>query len=330
MRIPILTLLFATISAVVFHTIAGTTAGGSSNRSISTQEVISSPPCREDPVDCRQKIIDFWELEKMEAAWPPGQPDFLDHFPIDPVLDPNADTSGYTLVSAPYTAHPLSRITGILFFHLASEGPDSGLHHCSASVIQSSSQNLILTAAHCVYDLQAHQWNDMLMFVPAFDGTQSVPREKWPIRLAFIPRENAPGSPAADIAVARVYSLPSGHTLETEVGGALRPRETGTERFPMVRDIGYPSKANLGDGPYLYAQQRECDSDTREGEVFSNLVLLNCAPQQGNSGGPIIVTYTHPIEVVAVFAKTDPREGQPRLLHATFGLIYKIADSLPP
>lgn len=330
MRKPIIASLFAMFSAVALSANSMPMSGGSDSRSIGPREVVSSPPCLEDPVDCREKIVDFWTPERMEAAWPPGQPDFLDSFPIDPVLDPSADTSGYVLTPVPYAGRPLSRITGILFFHVASEDPNNGLHHCSASVIHSNSQNLILTAAHCAYDLHSHRWNDMLMFVPAFDGTEPVPFNKWPIRLAFISGENAPGSPRTDISVARVYSPPSGGTLEAEVGGALRPRVTTTELFPLVKDIGYPSKANLGDGPYLFAEQRQCNSHTRQGNDFSNLVLLNCAPQQGNSGGPIIVAYTDPIEVVAVFAKTVPREGQPRLLPETFGIIYKIADSLPP
>lgn len=321
MQKPFLALLFATASAVVLHVNAGAIPANSRNQSVVPLEVVPSPPA-----PSRDEVIRFWTPARMEAAWPPG-PGFDHRFPIEPPLDARADQSGYTLVQAPYANRPLSRITGILFFH-ASSDPDDGLHHCSASVIHSRSGNLILTAAHCIY--QAHVWHDMLMFVPAFNGTQPVPFEKWPIRVAFMPGQDAPGSPETDIAVGRVYSLPSGKTLEAEVAGSFQPHASTTEVFPLVKDMGYPSYAIPGDGPYLYAQQRECDSHTRHGEEFKSLVLLNCAPQQGNSGGPIVRVYSSPIEVVAVFAKITPEGGQPRLLPDTFIPIYQAADSLSP
>ncbi|WP_333677772.1 trypsin-like serine protease [Dyella sp.] len=321
-----LALFVAAASATALHVRAETLADAPNPRADTPYEVVPSPPCREKEMVCRDKVIDFWTSEKMKAAWPAE--DFLPpQYPIEPVLDPDADQAGYTLVHAPYMDRPLSRFTGILFWRSHDPLVGEELRHCSASVIHSSSQNLILTAAHCLYGIK---WHDMLMFVPAFDGTYDAPLGKWPIRIAFMPGMDAPGNPQADIAVARVYSQSSGETLEKTVGGALQPLVNSGELFPLVRDVGYPSKAISGDGPYHFAEQRQCDSHTDRGGQYNNLVLLNCSPQPGNSGGPIVAIYSAPVEVVGVFAKTTPISGQPRLLPETFVPMYKIADSLSP
>lgn len=324
MQKPFVVLFFATASVVALYAKAGAIPSAPGNSFIGSPKVVPSPPA-----PGRDEVIRFWTPARMAAAWPVANPPPYQGGTINdaPFLDPGADLSGYTLMPVPYVNRPLSRITGILFFHVADNDPDEGVHHCSASVIHSKSQNLILTAAHCVH---AGQWYDMLMFVPAFDGRAPVPLEKWPIRRAFIPAENAGDSPETDIAVASVYPLPSGKTLEAEVGDAFRPHVSTTELFPLVKDIGYPGTWIPGDDPYLFAQQRQCDSHTSQGQRFNTLLLLNCTPQGGNSGGPVVRVYSSPIEVVAVFVNTVPLNGQTRLLPKTFIPIYEAADSLAP
>lgn len=323
-------LVFVFASAVALHTRAGTPAPTHDQHASVPFDVVISPPA-----PSRQKIIDFWTRERMEEAWPASFSPPYGGDPIEPFLDPKADHSGYTLMPSPYASHLFSRLTGILYFRRANtNGEGYVVQHCSASIIHSISQNLILTAAHCVHEPIHHVWNDMFMFVPGFDGKQA-PLEKWPIQSAYIPGQDAQESPETDIAVARVYPLPSGKTLEAEVGPgtAFFPHVSTNENeaFSMVKDVGYPSVSRFGEDPvYENAEQRQCNSGTAPGkENPKTLLLLNCTPQAGNSGGPIVRLFNPPFEVVGVFVKTNPLAGQARLLPQTFVPIYKAADSTP-
>lgn len=118
---------------------------------------------------------------------------------------------------------------GALFF-------DGGkVHSCTGSVVHSKGGNLMLTAAHCLYDgLQA-------TFVPGFSD-HAEPANLWRVDDVYLdPRWLATKDPHADYAFARVSNQQSG-SLEARAGSALTLGTTppaGTR----VKVIGYPAGA---------------------------------------------------------------------------------------
>lgn len=291
------------------------------NATLNTRnEPVLKGPVVENPVD----VLDFWTDERMDEAWPshnPPQPP-----PILPPLLPGADQSGYVVMPEPYNEHRLSRMVGILFYR----DMTGGLAHCTASVIHSHTKSLLITAAHCVTQSAENTWNNMLMFVPAYNGTGRLktPLGKWPIRRVFIPYQRAGVVSVDDIAVAQVFSktapIGPGVTIESMVGGGLQPRTSETENFePAVKIIGYPGVWYAGDGPYE-GEQRRCDTP-----IFnlpdSSFSSPHCAIQGGHSGGPLVFDTGIPgaYEVVGV---VNSGVIQARLKLSTFGRIYRAAD----
>lgn len=328
MRKTIVTLLLATASTMAPHLRAQATSNLSARASTVPNDVVVSPEIKD-----RDEILAFWTPARMQEAWPAPGFQTAPPVPEEDRLLPGADQSGYALMPKPYAdpAHTLSRLTGILFFEVVNDAKEE-VRHCSASVIHSLSGNVILTAAHCIR-LTGGAWYKNVMFVPAYDGSYDAPLGKWPVHLAFLPSEDAPEHVETDIAVARVYATPAPAgpdvSLEQTVGEGFWPRVSETGAFPLVKVIGYPGKWIIGDDPYANGEQRQCDSHTRQSETSRNLVLLNCSPQEGNSGGPLVLLDGNPFgyEVVGVFNFTAPVLGQSRLLPETFLPIFNAAQS---
>lgn len=88
------------------------------------------------------------------------------------------------------------------------------LHTCSASVVHSTTADLILTAAHCLA-AGVEGW-----FVPAF-AESATPHDFWHVDEVYLdPRWLATQDPLADFAVARVSRQDDG-SVESVVGGGL-------------------------------------------------------------------------------------------------------------
>ncbi|AQT80634.1 trypsin [Mycolicibacterium litorale] len=105
-------------------------------------------------------------------------------------------------------------------------------HTCTASVVRSPSQDLILTAAHCLAA------GYPATFVPGFDDTAD-PGDVWTVDAVYLdPRWLATQDPRADFAFARV-SRPAGGTLEAAVGQALTLGRTPAQSA-AVTVVGYP------------------------------------------------------------------------------------------
>ncbi|TGD86484.1 serine protease [Mycolicibacterium sp. CH28] len=106
-------------------------------------------------------------------------------------------------------------------------------HTCTASVVHSASQDLILTAAHCL----AAEYP--ATFVPGFDD-KADPADVWTVDAVYLdPRWVASQDPTADYAFARV-SRPAGGAIEAVTGEALT---LGTAPAPAdeIMIVGYPT-----------------------------------------------------------------------------------------
>ncbi len=143
-------------------------------------------------------------------------------------------------------------------------------HTCTASVVRSASQDLILTAAHCL----AAEYP--ATFVPGFDD-KADPGDVWSLDAVYLdPRWVASRDPKADYAFARV-SRPAGGTLEAVTGAALT---LGTTPHPgEVTILGYP----LGVGGAPVGCETDAEMDP------GGYPLLHCGGLvDGTSGAPWI------------------------------------------
>ncbi|MCC9310004.1 hypothetical protein LN042_23510 [Kitasatospora sp. RB6PN24] len=140
---------------------------------------------------------------------------------------------GTTRTASPTT---INGLVGAVFTH-----DTSGDHFCTASVVDSAGRNLIVTAAHCVYDPGVGQRSD-LVFVPGYRGGDA-PSGVWPLAAITVdPSWAADGNPDLDVAFATV--LPQDGKQVQQVLGANRLGINMGYQLP-VRLTGYPSSADV-------------------------------------------------------------------------------------
>lgn len=175
-----------------------------------------------------------------------------------------ASTAGCGGASAELMAAPVApdpRI-GALFL----DGTE--LHTCSASVLHSTTSDLILTAAHCVAD----GWDTT--FIPGADD-DSADSDAWNVDDVYLdPRWLENQDPHADYAILRV-SRDDGEPIESAVGTGLR-LGTAPAEGAVVTVTGYPM--GIG-GPPI-----GCEAET---SVDDGYPLLECDGMvPGTSGSP--------------------------------------------
>ncbi|MER7581726.1 hypothetical protein [Kitasatospora sp. NPDC097691] len=136
------------------------------------------------------------------------------------------------------TAKPtvLNGLVGAVFTRNA-----DGDHFCTASVVDSAGLNLIVTAAHCVWDPKLGQRSD-LVFVPGYrDG--DTPSGVWPLLAVTVDdgwKDHA--DPDADVAFA-VVQAQNGQQVQ-QVLGANRLGVNRGYRLP-VKVTGYPGSSDV-------------------------------------------------------------------------------------
>jgi V8-like Glu-specific endopeptidase len=170
------------------------------------------------------------------------------------------------------TAKPtaLNALVGAVFTHNS-----GGDHFCTASVVDSAGQNLIVTAAHCVWDPGLGQRSE-LVFVPGYrDG--DTPNGVWPLLSVTVDRSwQDSADPDLDVAFAVVQA--QGGLQVQQVLGANR---LGTDRgydLP-VKVTGYPSS---GEVPIT------CSNTT--GEQSPTQLRIDCPDYTGGTSGSPWVT----------------------------------------
>jgi V8-like Glu-specific endopeptidase len=129
-----------------------------------------------------------------------------------------------------------SRVIGALFFNSGSGG-----HYCTASVIRTPKRNMLLTAAHCLYNLSTHGWHRHIVFVPRYSAGRR-PYGTWPVWLMVADRRWLDqGDPALDFGFAAVQIM-GGRRIADVVGANQLLIDQGYENRVVV--AGYPAKEN--------------------------------------------------------------------------------------
>ncbi|MBO1416923.1 serine protease [Streptomyces sp. FH025] len=136
------------------------------------------------------------------------------------------------------TARPtvLNGLVGAVFTRNA-----DGDHFCTASVVDSAGLNLVVTAAHCVWDPKIGQRSD-LVFVPGYRNGDT-PSGVWPLVAVTVDdgwKDHA--DPDMDVAFA-VVQAQNGRQVQ-QVLGANRLGVNRGYRLP-VRVTGYPGSSDV-------------------------------------------------------------------------------------
>ena len=169
-----------------------------------------------------------------------------------------------------------------------------GSSSCSASVI--SGNNVIVTAAHCIYDTPTrNQFYTNVVFTPAFrDG--NAPYGTFPAQNCWVLTSwiNLSGGYAIntwaddDVAVCKMGNNSAGKSLSSQAGWFGRAWDNGYVQH--FHTLGYPvnSTANTAlpnAGKFL----RSCQSESFQ--QAANVVGTGCNLGPGHSGGAFIIGY---------------------------------------
>lgn len=253
---------------------------------------VGSP--QQDP----EQVLRYWTPERMRNAANIHEP--ADLVPFEPPLD--GDHKGYLKMSGPYVNKVESRVTGILFYHNARMNVDT---HCSASILQSPTHSLIITAAHCTIfpNPGGENFSQQMLFVPAYNASpgrkvaEMAPYGMWPVSRAYV-SENVAQNPTIiigsqfDLSVASVHPNGAGRRLQEVVGSALQPVVSESESFAKALTVGYPSADYGGQSQYYcktVLSNLPYGFDGAGSTAAGSLGASNCGVTSGHSGGPIIV-----------------------------------------
>ncbi|HEY2519095.1 MAG TPA: trypsin-like serine protease [Streptosporangiaceae bacterium] len=162
---------------------------------------------------------------------------------------------------------------GALFFTTGTQE-----HFCTASVVDSATLDLVLTAAHCVYDKNGYESN--VVYVPNWHEGVS-PYGAWPVKtITVAPAWKQSRDPDVDFAFLAVTPPPGVHKPIQLVTGGLR-LGINTPYSQPITPIGYN---NTDDRPIKCAT-RSLKFEPTQIEFYCNNY------QDGTSGGPWITHF---------------------------------------
>jgi Trypsin len=155
-------------------------------------------------------------------------------------------------------------------FTLTSGGGLGG-HFCSASVVDSPAQDLVITAAHCA----GRGGSTQFAFVPGYDNGR-MPYGIWRVTRVIVgPSWISSANPNADVAFLTVTG-PGGARIQDITGGERLG--TGEAAGQYVRVIGYPQATNV---PIRCGNLARRFSPTQ--------LVFDCGGYtDGTSGGPLL------------------------------------------
>lgn len=213
----------------------------------------------------------------------------------DPALESSVDEEvGTSQVFTSYVANQLSSMQTIFphrWFGRLSFSTPNGTSYCSATA---TSNNTIVTAAHCIYDTAANRFYSNWVFTPAFRNG-NAPFGTFPARTCWVlnsyinqPGYSINGAAPHDVAVCKMNNNSAGVSLNSAVGWAGR-----SWNFSYVRHfhtVGYPfrnTSQTLLTNAGLYLRTCAAESFAQATEVRG----MGCNWGGGISGGAWFIGY---------------------------------------
>jgi V8-like Glu-specific endopeptidase len=155
---------------------------------------------------------------------------------------------------------------------------------CSASVI--SGNNIIVTAAHCVYDTDVNRWYSNWVFVPSErNGSAPYGTFSWTgarVLTAWINASSYNAGIRYDVALIRLGNNSSGRSVTYYTG--YLGRSWNYDYVQNIAEIGYPSNLSQGN-LYTYVGHAETYSGG------TDLLRYGSNMGYGASGSPLLRVY---------------------------------------
>jgi hypothetical protein len=198
---------------------------------------------------------------------------------------------------------------------LVAEMPDGSLMGCSASVINTDTENAVWTAGHCVHpgDGSGPQgFYDHIAFVPAARG-DDAPWGLWEWEAVYSPQDwtREGDNEVADMAAVILQEHPLYGNMEDTLGALGYSFGTGSD-YDNVYSYGYPSDGydrpdqdfNNGDNMMYCFGNAE---DAEDWWPWDDRIELDCDMGRGASGGPMVIGA--PDGDVQIVGANSHREG---------------------
>lgn len=286
-------------------------------RAFWTREQIAAAPALEMPADSGSAGADVEALDEVVVTGAPGRllagtaalgADAAAQaaYPDDwKVLEANSaevavdETSDFDIAgtSQVYTSYVVNKASGVQTHYphrwmgRLSFSVPGGTSYCSGTAI---SGNVMVTAAHCVYDTTNNRWHSNWVFAPAYRNG-SVPYGTFAATTCWVmtswvdqPGYSINGAARHDVAVCKMGTNSAGTTLNNAVGWAGRQWNQ-----PYVRHfhtLGYPFRdynTNLLTDAGLYLRTCAAESFQQTTETRG----MGCNWGGGISGGPWMAGY---------------------------------------
>ena len=275
-----------------------------------------------DVAQSQAEILRYWTPKRMRNAEPldlpssPGPASAPPPVPQGlPVLirgrPPAAGSVAARAVGTDFETSPAAdtvfpqSVNGKIFF----TKPSGTNASCSGTVVDSPYENLVLTAAHCVYDAETRGgYVSNLVFIPGYRDRQR-PFGTWTAEQLIAPagwtKSNGHGTARAnDIGVAVINPL--GSTLEAAVGArgiAFNQKVTSWQIF------GYPGHPNASEdngfdhqvGDYNGLRLIGCNASSIGSLYPSTIYAAPCYMKEGASGGGWVIAGTDYLNSVVSF-----------------------------
>lgn len=244
--------------------------------------------------DYQRKVASYWTDERKKAAKPMKIPTLTSkknqtgrhslhvndkESETLTIIDSRLPSSNTTRARLPSTRFQATITAGKVYF-------TSGFYDyvCSGSVVSSPSESLVITAAHCVYDLDYDEWSTNWMFVPAHDYLDQ-PYGSWTAKSLYASKGY---TNAANFDVAVNYDV--GFAVMLPLDGKRIAQVVGSYgiafNFPrtgMSYAFGYP--VDIADGEIMSSCMGRLLSDNCDDSTFLG-PSRRCGMTGGSSGGP--------------------------------------------
>ncbi|MFF1692194.1 trypsin-like serine peptidase [Streptomyces sp. NPDC058257] len=269
--------LLAALAVAVSGLVAGSPAQASAPGDpgvVSRAAVIDVPGARGGSAARKQQaLLDYWTPERVRRAT--GEKDG----PKAASTGERADPRVTAAVDGPY-----STAVGKLVFEHANGKPD----YCTATAVDSDSELLVLTAAHCLHEGPGGTWMKNVVFIPARqDGNEPFGRfTAWNIATSPLWSSGTKPDWEHDYGMVITNDNAKGQTVVEAAGGyQIAPdARTGEE----VSVMGYSGP------PYDGEHQEFCTDLIEPTAPPLNLWQVECANMTpGSSGSPWLLDYDY-------------------------------------
>lgn len=265
-----------------------------------------------------EEVLSYWTPERLASATPytpesasasmaAASPAQVPQDPGSGSSSSSTDPDGRIEPVAPQPqggAAAQPRIQGKLFFN--GYGFDNS--YCSASVVNTPTKRVVITAGHCVYD-QQHGWMKNIVFVPDYDvnGSDPDPVGIWTARsLRTFDTWIADNQDVAnDVGFVTLNDGGDANQPVAQAVGAYGLAWGGSHEFQSTI-FGYPSNLTNPDGRYAsHSCQDSTTSSVPPGFQDTMVSVDSCNFGPGASGGPWLYRYDTTTELGYVRSVTS-------------------------